>query len=1256
LRAYLEYQNPHVWIAPIRNNGGVFSLGLPRQITNFSLLKSGSATPVTSVEYQPAWEPAMGLSFVTNRDDATSDRIPDAVGKTTSIYTLYDGLTPEADGAPIIYSNDGTLVKDYLKGRNLARKETFSVPAPESFNEEYPSYNPSLFAPSHIGSDLIYQVDLDKQQISNPPPTAPLDPTNILHDIWETQAGNVSDGVFQLQGTPSVTPRLTPPGTTVKIQVKPIVRPDFTSIERIAEVDAVIKDPDQKVYGATQPSQSNAGLITYVTQMQPGKTLFSQVDNGVGIPVSLEADSQTIDSVPLYDDGPDGGHGDAKAGDGIFTNLWVTPSVAHDYYIDVAVRGDRALQADSPLAGGFAFDYFDNVWGFSTRRFEPHANLLLVSDHTAGQSFLNTATGRDALRHGYPFFPTESYYTERAAPAQSLEDVPRPVYTWPDALSLGYSQALGSNWAVLGLDSPYEDDYDIWRTQCRDSFPSSEDLGGDAAFNQGQSLQDAINYYLPHNVPGFTANGSATTIKYADRAVVWAAPYAGDVTMADIDSISNPSIQQMLANYLNQGGRMLLSGQDVAWNLTHNGQKANDLLNNYFHVQYQDDADNDIILTTANFAGNRHVLNAGGLEGAAGSGAPGSAPGTTGVATAATDQPISNETWITHWKDPTGAENPPTMLELPGPLGLPTPFDAANTKYDAAWNQVLIDGVTGAAGNQANGSFTQRLEDVTTGVALGQYTFGAQTPYPLDQTNPIQRDGAYIYQSPSRGYRTVFFSFGMEGIHRSYAQITSPSGSSVFSPNRPAQVMHNAVCWLRQGGISGTVKDVFLGRPIPGATVIVFIPVTVNNQETVDQVAGAAVTDENGNYTILGVNAKVYRISVSKPGYVFDHIQQVAVHGGHVVANDPSANLVMVKLPPGNIQGTVLDLNGKPAPNLDIEARLVKDVFSGVAVQDGPLYKTVTDSQGHYLIQNASVGVYEVTAKVNGVVVAITNNISVGSNATATANLNITAALIPTQVTGKVLDANGQNVSGVTVTATDPNGTAASATTNNVGNFAFSLKPGTYTFAAANAAGVKASQVVIVGATPLSVTLQFGSETNPGMTITLPAGLNMVSLPDELAGADFQTLLQGQTPRVAAWDGAQYQIYPNSPANAVQSGMGYFVNLASSVTVNVPVSSTDNNTARQVALKAGWNLIGDPFAVSVPLANLRVVSNGSSITLAEAANQQLLSSTLWTLSGGNYVRATALDPGIGYWIFSQKPLTLSMTAPPSIPTNPPSTP
>src|SRR5207248_2956529 len=95
----------------------------------------------------------------------------------------------------------------------------------------------------------------------------------------------------------------------------------------------------------------------------------------------------------LWDDGPisKGGHepeGEVR-GDGVFTNSWVTPSfLPTDWYLDVILR-DSARDPFDPSVGT-NWKIYDNVWGFTTERWQGKGGILYVNDYDSGQRFFQT--------------------------------------------------------------------------------------------------------------------------------------------------------------------------------------------------------------------------------------------------------------------------------------------------------------------------------------------------------------------------------------------------------------------------------------------------------------------------------------------------------------------------------------------------------------------------------------------------------------------------------------------------------------------------------------------------------------------------------------------------------------------------------------------------------------------------------------------------------------------------------------------------
>ena len=119
--------------------------------------------------------------------------------------------------------------------------------------------------------------------------------------------------------------------------------------------------------------------------------------------------------------------------------------------------------------------------------------------------------------------------------------------------------------------------YAQWRILCRGAVPDSV-LN---AFAPRQETQ-------PADV--FTPNSQPRTVTVAERCVVWHSPYTGDLLIG-AGTILDRAVQSQLTNFVAKGGRLFLSGQDVAFGLTSGtaGAGASPFLENVFHVRYVND-------------------------------------------------------------------------------------------------------------------------------------------------------------------------------------------------------------------------------------------------------------------------------------------------------------------------------------------------------------------------------------------------------------------------------------------------------------------------------------------------------------------------------------------------------------------------------------------------------------------------------------------------------------------------------------------
>jgi hypothetical protein len=275
----------------------------------------------------------------------------------------------------------------------------------------------------------------------------------------------------------------------------------------------------------------------------------------------------------LWDDGPaPGGHEPegATAGDGIFSAEWVTPTDPSDYYIDV-IAYDRATDPLGRFTGRGNWKIYDNVGGFSTAPFVASRGVLVVMDHGLGQKMLgvrNVITSRGAsIQYSYPSLGTESEVLDRderflpIVVTQEEDEEGNPVEVrkpLPGAIN------------NLGSTSILRDPYDLWRVLAR-----------------GPIDEGTLSSYAPviDRQPDPVTPTNIRTRLVAERAVLWCAPFAGNI-WANRGSITDPSTQDLLSRFVDRGGRLWLTGQDVAWALSANGQTINPFLTRVLRAEF----------------------------------------------------------------------------------------------------------------------------------------------------------------------------------------------------------------------------------------------------------------------------------------------------------------------------------------------------------------------------------------------------------------------------------------------------------------------------------------------------------------------------------------------------------------------------------------------------------------------------------------------------------------------------------------------
>ncbi len=213
------------------------------------------------------------------------------------------------------------------------------------------------------------------------------------------------------------------------------------------------------------------------------------------------------------------------------------------------------------------------------------------------------------------------------------------------------------------------------------------------------------------------------------------------------------------------------------------------------------------------------------------------------------------------------------------------------------------------------------------------------------------------------------------------------------SPEFPAEIVFEGT-----SRISGRVTRG--EKPLPGLFVNA-------NADPPSAAAGRATaqTDEDGRYALEGLNDGKYQVFLSGQG--------VSYRKTLTVSGDTPGD---IQLPAISVTGAVTDAgSGEPVEGVTVQGQIGRET-AGFGMKQG-----VTDSVGHYFIDDVDPGSYQVTARKSGYQLK-TQNLTVGSDST---ELNF--ALQPGEgVTIRVIDGlTGLPLKGVLVTAFRADGTLA---------------------------------------------------------------------------------------------------------------------------------------------------------------------------------------------------------------------------------------
>jgi hypothetical protein len=1010
-------------------------------------------------------------SFVDNNNNRPLDRQPSwEVDRDGSTILLFASTrksldnqgrrrrafpTSEVDVTTRIYDiyRIGTAISEELGA--VALSITIDPSTPALARPNYPG-DPELIAGAQYPTGAILvrnRVAYHSTRLNDAQNQGP-------HDLWETLVYDLTPPVMEI--LPVVHPKELFPEEEVRIRVRVV---DFQS--GVESVLVQFKDPDS--------AEQDAEGLEHKIYLLFGRVV---ADQNVVIPYFLEIGQQAIhpetyeykDPYVLAFLGFDGRREDCLAlryvpedpnnpdptQSGWWEITWRTPAVPSDFYVDVIVRDNN----------GNEFIY-DNISGFTTQKITGEHKILLVSDYAAGQMFVQTRVGP----LGGPFTiarptwePVESYWTDNPTGKPPYDVTINP----PNLFIIGDGAIPSPNVLLatirsdtLGSNTTFGNRYNIWRVQCRNPITPSVLAG-----------------YLPRTEREPTdLRGGFRDKLHAERVVFWVSPYTGNV-WAGPGHLLDAEVQTVLRGYLASSGRLLVSGADVAWALSLAGGVSNAFLQQILQAQFDTDTAEDTFLPIP-FARLRHVLTATG----------GSGPDDlttnpdTGDPNPIAYNPGGMPIWFILeggtrsapfelWLADPGGMTPDGIIYRVSPPGQPPIYS------DAAWNQIWIDTITTDPPQRA------------------PYRYGN----PGALAHPRQRAGTYFENTATKS-KMVYFAFGLEGVDSGYEQIAGVMWCNAYRN----KVLHNAFGWMTHSILRGRVleydPETRTYNPLPRVLVRLtgILPQSVNAVEV-----GYAITDSAGEYTIFGIEAGLYLVDAIRPGYRVQHPETIIL-----VAEEAVVNLVMLKVPPGQISGRVIDINNQPVRYAVVRATNVDDPELRLEV--------LSDPDGTFLIPRVPVGSWNVE------VVALTlggytlppvrpqpdgvfRNIQVQSGQTTQLPEDFVLEPLPGTIRGRVTRAdNGQPIQGARVSAVANNVERGFALTDANGNYSFQVPGGEYQVTATAPGFAPNTQTVIVpregevevnfqlvklppGRVTGRVVRKFGGAPEPGATIQLLFG------------------------------------------------------------------------------------------------------------------------------------------------------------------------
>ncbi len=184
---------------------------------------------------------------------------------------------------------------------------------------------------------------------------------------------------------------------------------------------------------------------------------------------------------------------------------------------------------------------------------------------------------------------------------------------------------------------------------------------------------------------------------------------------------------------------------------------------------------------------------------------------------------------------------------------------------------------------------------------------------------------------------------------------------------------------------------------------------------------------------------------------------------------------------------------------------------------------------------------------------------------------------------------------------------------------------------------------------------------NPRLSVN---GLDLISIPYQFTNNDAEHVFQslgglepGQAGSLIRWDPVSllYRWFPDPFVTNVEVGKGYWLLNRDAQQIVLPSDAQPLPALGTVSIELtkGWNMIGNPFTLSVNLADVQVITpRAGTVTMTEAVNQALVQPTAFSYNPQTQqyewqqeLRDVRLDPFLGYWILAYDDITLVVSGP-----------